>query len=106
MGKVKRNELSVQELHIYLSNKLEAPKSCCTIKMPSYNDFERSLEDIIQTAEDNYKIVKARKAHLFGTALTYGQWLEMLHIKLKRDKTARRKNITFFKDTERQDCHK
>ena len=43
MGKVKRNELSVQELHIY------------------------------------------------------GQWLEMLHIKLKRDKTPRRKNITFKK---------
>jgi len=41
--------------------------------------------------------VKAKKACLFGASLAYGQWLEMLHIKLKRDKTACRKNITFKK---------
>ena len=102
MGKVmpQRNELSVQELHIYLLNKLkvEASNLCCFgIKMPTHNDLKRSLEDIIQTAEDNYKIVKAKKACLFGASLAYGQWLEMLHIKLKRDKTACRKNITFKK---------
>jgi len=100
MGKVmpQRNELSVQELHIYLSNKLEAPNLFSSaIKIPTRDDLKGPLEDIIQRAEDNYKIVKAKKAYLFGTALVYGQWLEMLRIKLKRDKTARRKNITFKK---------
>jgi len=97
MGKEKpqKTVLEGYELHSYLSRKLEHLNDT-NMKMVDAADWGRPIEEIIQQLESNYKILKAKKAVLFGTALTYGRWLDVLYKKLKQGRKPRQ-SMTFKK---------
>jgi len=99
MGKEKPQKtiLTGEELHKYLQGKstpvqLKKP----AIPWPRDTDEKCTVEEIIPKLVENYELLNAKKAVLFGASLSYGRWLELLYNKLKHGKTDRR-SISFKK---------